>query len=69
MHPRSRAQQTVRIGKAGMPAEFAVAENILTEVRDKFRDARIGGLARAAGFRLKRQRVEEEWGFAESLLR
>jgi uncharacterized SAM-dependent methyltransferase len=69
MHPRSRARQTVRIGKAGMPSNFAVGETILTEVRDKFRAARIDGLARAAGFRLKRQRVDEERGFAESLLR
>jgi dimethylhistidine N-methyltransferase len=69
MHLRSRAQQTVRIGKARMSAEFAVGETILTEVCYKFRAARIDGLARAAGFRLERQWVDEEWGFAESLLR
>jgi L-histidine Nalpha-methyltransferase len=69
MHLRSRAQQTVRIGKAGMSAEFAVGETILTEVCHKFRADQIAGLARTAGFRLERQWVDEAWGFAESLLR
>lgn len=68
MHLRSRAQQTVRIGKAGMHAEFAAGETILTEVCHKFRMDQIAGLARVTGFRLERQWVDEEWGFAESLL-
>ena len=69
MHLRSRAHQTVRIAKAGMCAEFAAGETILTEVCHKFRADQIAGMARSAGFRLDRQCVEEEWGFAESLLR
>jgi dimethylhistidine N-methyltransferase len=69
MHLRSRAQQTVRVKKAGMSAEFAMGETILTEVCHKFRADQIAGLARAAGFSLERQWVDEEWGFAESLLR
>jgi uncharacterized SAM-dependent methyltransferase len=69
MHLRSRAQQTVRIGKAGLSVQFAVGETILTEVCHKFRADQIAGLARSAGFRLERQWVDEEWGFAESLLR
>jgi dimethylhistidine N-methyltransferase len=69
MHLRSRAHQTVRIAKAGMCAEFAAGETILTEVCHKFRADQIAGMARSAGFRLDRQWVEEEWGFAESLLR
>lgn len=69
MHLRSRAQQTVRIGKAGMSAEFAVGETILTEVCHKFRADQIAGLALSAGFRLESQWVDQEWGFAESLLR
>jgi dimethylhistidine N-methyltransferase len=68
MHLRSRAQQSVRIGKAGMCAEFAAGETILTEVCHKFRADQISGLARSAGFALERQWVDEEWGFAESLL-
>lgn len=69
MHLRSRARQTVRVGKAGLEAEFAVGETILTEVCHKFRVDQIAGLAQSAGFRLDRQWVDEEWGFAESLLR
>ena len=69
MHLRSRARQTVRIGKAGMSVEFAAGETILTEVCHKFRADEIDGMAQTAGFRLDRQWVDEEWGFAESLLR
>jgi L-histidine N-alpha-methyltransferase len=69
MHLRSRARQTVSIGKAGVAAEFAVGETILTEVCHKFRADQVAVLAGAAGFRLERQWVDEEWGFAESLLR
>ncbi len=69
MHLRSRDRQTVHIGKAGMAVEFSVGETILTEVCHKFRTDQIDGLARAAGFTLDRQWIDEEWGFAESLLR
>jgi L-histidine Nalpha-methyltransferase len=69
MHLRSRAQQTVHIGKAQMAAEFAMGETILTEVCYKFRASQIADMARLAGFRLERQWVDEEWGFAESLLK
>ena len=68
MHLRSRARQTVHIGKAGMSAEFVVGETILTEVCHKFRASQIAGIAQAAGFRLERQWVDDAWGFAESLL-
>jgi L-histidine N-alpha-methyltransferase len=34
----------------------------------RFQASQIAGMARAAGFRLERQWVDEEWGFAESLL-
>ena len=68
MHLRSRARQTVHIGKAGMSAEFVVGETILTEVCHKFRAGQIAGIAQAAGFRLERQWVDDAWGFAESLL-
>lgn len=69
MHLRSRAQQTVHIGKAQLSVEFGVGETILTEVCYKFRADQIAGLARAAGFRLEHQWLDEAWGFAESLLR
>jgi dimethylhistidine N-methyltransferase len=69
MHLRSRAHQTVRIARAGLCAEFGAGETILTEVCHKFRADQIAGMARTAGFHLDRQWMEEEWGFAESLLR
>jgi L-histidine Nalpha-methyltransferase len=69
MHLRSRARQTVRIGKAGISAEFGAGETILTEVCHKFRAEQIAGMARTAGFQLERQWIDEPWGFAESLLR
>ena len=68
MHLRARNHQTVRIGKAGMEVEFAAGETILTEVCHKFRPTQIADLARATGFRLEHQWIDEEWGFAESLL-
>jgi len=69
MHLRSGARQTVRIGGARMSVEFAEGETILTEVCYKFCAGQIGDMARSAGFRLERQWVDEDWGFAESLLR
>jgi dimethylhistidine N-methyltransferase len=69
MHLRSRGRQTVRVDQAELTVEFAPGETILTEVCHKFRAAQIATLARAAGFRLERQWVDAEWGFAESLLR
>jgi dimethylhistidine N-methyltransferase len=69
MHLRSRDRQTVQIGKAALTVEFAAGETILTEVCHKFRREQIAGLARSAGLHLERQWVDEEWGFAESLLR
>jgi uncharacterized SAM-dependent methyltransferase len=68
MHLRSRDRQTVRIAKAEMCVEFAAGETILTEVCHKFRAGQIDALARTAGFHLERQWIDEEWGFAESLL-
>jgi dimethylhistidine N-methyltransferase len=69
MHLQSRERQTVSIGKAALSVEFAAGETILTEVCHKFRREQIAGLARSAGFHLEGQWVDEEWGFAESLLR
>jgi dimethylhistidine N-methyltransferase len=69
MHLRSRARQTVYIAKAELPVEFAAGETILTEVCHKFHAGEIAALARSAGFRLEQQWLDDEWGFAESLLR
>ena len=68
MHLRSRDNQVVRIAKAQMRVEFVAGETILTEVCHKFQGNQIAGLAQSAGFGLERQWVDEDWGFAESLL-
>ena len=68
MHLRSRSRQTVRIAKADLCVEFDAGETILTEVCHKFRTDQIAGLARAAGYRLEGQWLDQEWCFAENLL-
>jgi len=68
MHLHSRARQAVNIRKAALTVEFAAGETILTEVCHKFRADQIGALACPAGLRLEGQWLDEEWGFAESLL-
>lgn len=69
MHLRSRLQQVVNIRKTELLVEFLAGETIWTEVSHKFRPEQIAGLARAAGFRLERQWIDCEWGFAENLMR
>lgn len=68
MHLRSRVQQTVRINEAGLLVDFVRNETIWTESCHKFRPEQICQMARAAGFRLEAQWVDEEWPFAESVL-
>jgi L-histidine N-alpha-methyltransferase len=69
MHLRSRCEQVVRIRKAELVVEFDAGETIWTEVSHKFLPEEIGRLARSAGFRLERQWIDCEWGFAENLMR
>ena len=69
MHLRSRREQVVGIRKAELMVEFVAGETIWTEVSHKFRPEEIGRLARAASFRLERQWIDCEWGFAENLMR
>jgi L-histidine N-alpha-methyltransferase len=69
MHLRSRSQQVVNIRSAGLLVEFLAGETIWTEVSHKFRPEQIARLTRAAGFRLERQWIDCDWGFAESLMR
>jgi dimethylhistidine N-methyltransferase len=68
MHLRSRVRQMVRVRKANVAVEFASGETIWTESCHKFRPDQICAMARATGFRLGRQWIDEEWGFAENLL-
>jgi L-histidine N-alpha-methyltransferase len=68
MHLRSRVYQIVSIRKADLIVDFAAEETICTEACHKFRAGQIAAMARAAGFHLKHQWVDQEWGFAENLL-
>jgi L-histidine N-alpha-methyltransferase len=68
MHLRSLVHQMVRVRKAEVTVEFAPGETIWTESCHKFRPDQICAMARATGFRLGRQWIDEEWGFAENLL-
>jgi L-histidine N-alpha-methyltransferase len=68
MHLRSRVRQMVRVRKAELAVEFAPGETIWTESCHKFLPDQICAMARATGFRLVRQWIDEEWGFAENLL-
>jgi L-histidine N-alpha-methyltransferase len=69
MHLRSLAGQCVTVKAAGMAVRMEAGETIHTESSHKFRLDQIANMARAGGFRVEAQWTEEEWGFAESLLR
>ena len=65
----SRIRQTVRHPRTRSWRWISAAqETIWTEACHKFRPEQICAMARAAGFRLAAQWVDEEWPFAESLL-
>jgi L-histidine N-alpha-methyltransferase len=68
MHLRSRVYQIVSIRKADLIVDFAAGETICTEACHKYYLEQVETMATAAGFRLREQWVEENWGFAESLL-
>jgi L-histidine Nalpha-methyltransferase len=68
MHLRSRVRQIVHVRKAEVAVEFAPGETIWTESCHKFRPDQICAMARATGFHLVQQWIDEEWGFAENLL-
>jgi dimethylhistidine N-methyltransferase len=68
MHLRSRVYQIVSVRRADLIVDFAAGETICTEACHKFYLEQVETMAGAAGFRLERQWVDEEWGFAENLL-
>ena len=68
MHLRSRIYQIVSIKGADLIVDLVPNESICTEVCHKFRPEQICVMARAAGFRMEAQWIDEEWPFAESLL-
>jgi L-histidine N-alpha-methyltransferase len=68
MHLRSRVYQIVSVKKADLIVDFAAGETICTEACHKFHPEQVRTMARAAGFQLAQQWLDEEWGFAENLL-
>ena len=69
MHLRSREYQIVSIHKAGLKVDFVPDETICTEASHKFRLEQVCEMAHGAGFLPEMRWVDNEWPFAESLLR
>lgn len=69
MHLRSREYQIVSIRKADLIVDFVPNETICTEASHKFRLEQVCEMARDAGFRSEARWVDNEWPFAENLLR
>jgi L-histidine N-alpha-methyltransferase len=68
MHLRSRVYQIVSVKKADLIVDFAAGETICTEACHKFYPEQVRTMARAAGFTLAQQWIDEPWLFAENLL-
>jgi dimethylhistidine N-methyltransferase len=68
MHLESRVDQRVRIAELDRDVEFRKRETIWTESSHKFRPEQIAQMAERAGFECRRQWIDCEWPFAESLL-
>lgn len=69
MHLRSKTYQIVSVKRADLIVDFVPNETICTEACHKFLPEQICAIARTAGFALESQWVDQEWPFAESLLR
>jgi L-histidine N-alpha-methyltransferase len=68
MHLESRINQSVRIADLDRAIEFRKRETIWTESSHKFHPQQIESMAERAGFECRRQWIDGEWPFAESLL-
>jgi L-histidine N-alpha-methyltransferase len=68
MHLRACGAQRVHIHAIDTTVSFADGETIWTETSHKYSPANVTELARASGFAIDAQWVDEEWPFAESLL-
>jgi len=67
MHLRSRREQSVRIRECDLTVEFAAGETIWTESSHKYTPQGVAELAKASGFAMQAQWVDEKWPFANSL--
>ena len=68
MHLRSKRQQTVSIGAAGLTCQLRKGETIWTEACHKFHADAIPAIAHRARFICEAQWIDREWAFAENLL-
>src|SRR5262249_30397336 len=68
MHLRSEVKQTIRINQT-FTVELDQGETIWTESSYKFRPAQVRSLSERAGFKCEHQWIDDEWPFAQSLLR
>ncbi len=69
MHLRARECHDVRIEKAGLDIHFDRGETIWTESSYKYTLEDVAQMAETTGFLVAQQWVDEEWPFAENLLR
>ncbi|MBZ5605245.1 MAG: L-histidine N(alpha)-methyltransferase [Acidobacteriia bacterium] len=69
MHLRSLRDQVASIRDAAVECRFRAGESIWTESSHKFQPEEICEIARAAGFEIEAQWVDEQWPFAESFWR
>jgi L-histidine Nalpha-methyltransferase len=68
MHLRSRVKQTIQVNH-NFSVELEEGETIWTESSYKFRPEQVRSLSERAGFNCELQWIDEEWPFAQSLLR
>ena len=68
MHLRSRVKQTIPVNH-NFTVELNQGETIWTESSYKFRPEQIRSLSERAGFNCEVQWIDEEWPFAQSVLR
>jgi L-histidine N-alpha-methyltransferase len=68
MHLRACGAQQVSIRAIDASVSFDDGETIWTETSHKYSPADVTQLARASGFTIDAQWIDEEWPFAESLL-
>jgi L-histidine Nalpha-methyltransferase len=69
MHIRSERRQVVHVRRGAYEVAFEEGENIWTESSHKYTQDSIDELAAASGFRKQAQWEDNEWPFAETLLR
>jgi len=68
MHLRAKRDVSAHIAAAKLTVTLKAGETIWTESSHKYRADEMPAIADDAGFACSHQWVENEWGFAESLL-